>query len=93
MARELEKLSDGENRRWMKLGLPDAKADGGALTYTLSTGGTAAWVLRYHSAGSARELILCNSATKGKHRGQNRHQTVTHERQRKKDSERLALSP
>lgn len=58
MAKEIEKLSDAEIRRWVKTGQPVAKADGGGLTFTLSPGGTAAWVLRYRFAGKARELTL-----------------------------------
>lgn len=58
MAKEIEKLSDAEIRRWVKAGQPVAKADGGGLTFTLSPGGTAAWVLRYRFAGKARELTL-----------------------------------
>ena len=48
MAKEVEKLSDPQIRRWIKAGEPVAKADGDGLTFTLSAAnGTAAWVLRY----------------------------------------------
>ena len=42
MGKHVEKLSDVQIRRWIKAGKPIAKADGGGLTFTLSTGGTAA---------------------------------------------------
>lgn len=58
MAREVDKLSDQQIRRWIKAGAPVAKADGGGLTFTLSAAGTAAWVLRYRHAGKGRELTL-----------------------------------
>lgn len=58
MAREIDKLNDTTIRRWIKAGVPVAKADGGGLTFTLSAAGTAAWVLRYRVGGKARELTL-----------------------------------
>ena len=58
MAKEIDKLSDQQIRRWIKAGAPIAKADGGGLTFTLSAGGTAAWVLRYRHGGKPRELTL-----------------------------------
>jgi len=58
VAKEVEKLSDPQIRRWIKAGEPVAKADGDGLTFTLSANGTAAWVLRYRHAGKARELTL-----------------------------------
>ena len=58
MAKEIEKLSDAEIRRWVKTGQPVAVSDGGGLTFTLSAAGTAAWVLRYRFAGKPRELTL-----------------------------------
>ena len=45
MAKQVNKLSDPEIRRWIKAGVPVAKADGDGLTFTLSAAGTAAWVL------------------------------------------------
>lgn len=58
MGKHIEKLSDVQIRRWIKAGTPVAKADGDGLTFTLSSGGTAAWVLRYRYGGAARELTL-----------------------------------
>ena len=52
------KLTDVQIRNWMKDGNPTAKADGDGLTFTLSTKGTAAWVLRYRFGGKARELTI-----------------------------------
>ena len=58
MGKHIEKLSDVQIRRWIRTGKPVAKADGNGLTFTLSTGGTAAWVLRYRFGGKSRELTL-----------------------------------
>ena len=58
MGKHVEKLSDVQIRRWIKTRKPIAKADGGGLTFTLSTGGTAAWVLRYRFGGKLRELTM-----------------------------------
>lgn len=58
MAKEVNKLSDPQLRRWIKAGVPVAKSDGNGLTFTLSAAGTAAWVLRYRHAGKGRELTL-----------------------------------
>jgi integrase len=58
MPREIDKLSDQQIRRWVKAAEPVAKADGGGLTFTLSSAGTAAWALRYRHGGKARELTL-----------------------------------
>lgn len=53
------KLTDLQIRQWVKAGQPIAgKSDGDGLTFTLSKGGTAAWVLRYRFAGRQRELSL-----------------------------------
>ncbi|MFO1430518.1 MAG: tyrosine-type recombinase/integrase [Candidatus Competibacteraceae bacterium] len=52
------KLTDVQLRTWIKAGKPIAKADGSGLTFTLSSKGTAAWVLRYYFAGKPRELTL-----------------------------------
>lgn len=40
--------------------MPVAKADGGGLYFTLSTAGTATWILRYRSQNKRRELTLGN---------------------------------
>lgn len=43
-----------------ELPLPLARSDGGGLTFTLSPTGTATWILRYRTAGRARELTIGN---------------------------------
>ena len=58
MSKLVDKLSDVQIRQWIKAGNPIAVADGGGLTFTLSAGGTASWVLRYRHGGRARELTL-----------------------------------
>jgi len=58
MGKLIEKLSDTQVKRWIRAGKPLAKADGDGLTFTLSSAGTAAWVLRYRFGGKARELTL-----------------------------------
>jgi integrase len=52
------KLTDVQIRHWIKAKTPVAKTDGDGLTFTLSSGGTAAWVLRYRLGGKQRELTL-----------------------------------
>lgn len=52
------KLSDVQLRNWIKAGKPIAVADGDGLTFTLSAKGTAAWTLRYRTAGKRKELTL-----------------------------------
>ena len=51
-------LTDAQLRAWIKAGAPLARADGGGLTFTLSAGGAASWILRYRFGGAARELTL-----------------------------------
>jgi integrase len=51
-------LSDIQIRHWVKAGVPVAKTDGDCLTFTLSKGGTAAWVLRYRMGGKQREMTI-----------------------------------
>ena len=51
-------LTDVKIRNWVKTGKPLAAADGAGLTFTLSSKGTASWVLRYRFAGQARELTI-----------------------------------
>ena len=58
MGKLIQKLSDVQIRKWIKAGKPVAKSDGDGLTFTLSSAGTAAWVLRYRFGGKARELTL-----------------------------------
>ncbi len=52
------KLTDVKIRNWIKAGAQVAKADGEGLTFTLSAGGAASWVLRYRLHGKQRELTL-----------------------------------
>lgn len=58
MAGERGKLTDLQIRHWTKAGEPLAKADGGGLTFTLSAGGAAGWILRYSHGGRRRELTI-----------------------------------
>jgi hypothetical protein len=58
MAGERGKLTDLQIRHWVKAGVPLAKADGGGLTFTLSAGGSAGWILRYSFGGRRRELTI-----------------------------------
>jgi integrase len=51
---------DPETGAVTELRLPMAKADGDGLTFTLSSKGTASWVLRYRRGGRAKELTLGN---------------------------------
>jgi integrase len=51
-------LTDVQIRNWIKARAPVAKSDGDGLTFTLSAGGTASWVLRYRLHGKQRELTL-----------------------------------
>ena len=53
------KLTDTQLKAWVRAGWPIAgKSDGDGLTFTLSTAGTAAWVLRYRFQGRAREYCI-----------------------------------
>jgi integrase len=51
-------LTDIQIRNWIRARAPVAKSDGDGLTFTLSAGGTASWVLRYRLHGKQRELTL-----------------------------------
>jgi len=53
-------LDDIQIRHWVAKRDPVAKSDGDGLTFTLSSAGTAAWVLRYRYAGRRKELTLGN---------------------------------
>lgn len=53
-------LTDIQLRNWVRAGVAIAKSDGGGLTFTLSSNGTATWILRYRHAGKRRELTLGN---------------------------------
>ncbi len=55
------KLSAIQIEQWRKAGKPVAgKSDGDGLTFTLSKGGTASWVLRYRFGGRQREVTIGN---------------------------------
>lgn len=58
MSKLVHKLTDVQIRQLIKAGKPVAVSDGGGLTFTLSTGGTGAWVLRYRHGGKPKELTL-----------------------------------
>ena len=58
MAGERGKLTDLQIRHWVKAGVPLAKADGGGLTFTLSAGGSAGWILRYSFGGRRHEQTI-----------------------------------
>jgi integrase len=53
-------LTNVQIEHWVRAGKPLAKSDGNGLTFTLSTKGTASWVLRYRVPGtkSQKELTL-----------------------------------
>jgi integrase len=51
-------IRDVQIRHWMNAGKAVAKSDGDGLTFTLSSSGTASWVLRYRLGGKQRELTL-----------------------------------
>ena len=51
-------LTDVQLRQWMRAGAPVAKSDGSGLTFTLSAGGTATWILRFRHAGRRQEVTL-----------------------------------
>ena len=51
-------LTDIQIRKWIRVGEPLAKSDGGGLTFTLSAVGAAVWVLRFRHAGRRQEVTL-----------------------------------
>lgn len=57
---EIPTIKDPETGNIIELRMPLARSDGGGLTFTLSSTGTAAWILRYRSAGRAKELTIGN---------------------------------
>lgn len=60
------KFKDMEIQAWVRAGKPIVgKSDGGGLTFTLSTNGTASWVFRYRIGGKQRELTIGNYPTIG----------------------------
>lgn len=52
------KLTDLEIKSLIRAGKPIAKSDGDGLTFTLSSAGAAAWVLRYSVAGKRKEKTI-----------------------------------
>ena len=58
MGKLINKLTDVQIRKWIKAGTPVAISDGGGLTFTLSAGGTSAWILRYRFGGKLKELTI-----------------------------------
>ncbi len=58
--RQTNLLSDIELKHLVRAGAPVAKSDGAGLTFTLSSAGTAAWVLRFSHGGRRHELTLGN---------------------------------
>lgn len=60
MTKQLHVLTDTQLRQWLKKAEPIAKSDGGGLTFTLSTAGTASWTLRYYQSGKRKEITLGN---------------------------------
>src|SRR5258708_15435890 len=55
----MAKLSEKILQGLIKAGVPIAgRSDGNGLTFTMSSTGSAAWVLRYRIAGRPRELTL-----------------------------------
>jgi len=53
-------VKDLKTGQVVDLPLPLARSDGGGLTFTLSSSGTATWILRYRIGGRARELTIGN---------------------------------
>ncbi|MDW3684002.1 integrase arm-type DNA-binding domain-containing protein [Cupriavidus sp. CV2] len=58
MAKKTHLLEVVQIRNWLRAGEPVAKSDGDGLTFTLSVGGTATWVLRFRHGGRRHELTL-----------------------------------
>jgi len=54
------KLTEAKITTWKAAAAPINKSDGDGLTFTLSTAGTASWVLRYRVAKRQAELTLGN---------------------------------
>lgn len=57
MAKQINLLSDIQLKNWVSKGEALAKSDGDGLTFTLSSAGTATWVLRYRQAGGRRKEV------------------------------------
>jgi integrase len=61
MAKSTYLLDDLQIKHWINQGIAVARSDGEGLTFTLSSSGTATWVLRYRiGAGRRKELTLGN---------------------------------
>lgn len=60
MAKLSHLLDDIQIRHWISKRQAIAKSDGDGLTFTLSSAGTATWVLRYRYAGRRKEITLGN---------------------------------
>jgi integrase len=56
--RQAKVLSEVQLRAWLAAGNPVSKSDGDGLTFTLSSAGAAAWILRYRVGGRRRELSI-----------------------------------
>jgi integrase len=56
--RQAKVLTEVQLRAWLAAGKPIARSDGDGLTFTLSTAGLAAWILRYRVGGRRRELTI-----------------------------------
>jgi integrase len=56
--RQAKVLSEVRLRAWLAAGKPVSKSDGDGLTFTLSSAGAAAWILRYRVGGRRRELSI-----------------------------------
>lgn len=57
MTKSSRRLDDIQIKRWIAKGESIAKSDGDGLTFTLSSSGTATWVLRYRMGGGRRKEI------------------------------------
>lgn len=53
-------IKDPVTQEIIELRMPMARSDGDGLTFTLSTSGTAAWILRYRYGGRPKELTIGN---------------------------------
>lgn len=53
-------LDDIQIRHWITKGEAVAKSDGDGLTFTLSSAGTATWILRFRYGGRRKEVTLGN---------------------------------
>ncbi|SAL12103.1 phage integrase [Caballeronia sordidicola] len=56
--RQSNLLNDLLLKQYVRVGAPVAKSDGAGLTFTLSSAGTAAWILRFSHGGRQQEITL-----------------------------------